>query len=351
MPKVEKKETRGRQALELRAEAEGKFAGYIAVWGTVDSYRSSFVQGCFTKTIQERGNRIKVLDDHGKIIGKIDEIREDATGCYVEGSLTMGVERARDVYELMRSEAIDTLSFGFNTVKDKIIDGVRNILEVKLYEVSPVTFEANEAAKITSVRADDFSGTMKENELYRRGYVLTDSLHGTLSDIWWGDNTSAELLAKMDIALSQFHAAYLEWVTAFVDKFWVAGSEVHSMPIDNEVAAEFRTALNGRSLEAVAAETSFTVTELELLKRGKLLKLEAATKLAELSQSLMTAHSMQRRSKFEDVCKELRENGLTTAEHKRLKALFEIRSEEPAHVPEPANPLTSVMDALNKLTL
>lgn len=354
--KEEAKETSGHKGIEIRSEdGEGKFEGYIAVWDTVDTYNSTFIRGCFKKTIEERGDRIKVLDDHGKIIGKIDEILEDDTGCFVRGSLTMGVERARDVFEFIRSEAIDTLSFGFKAINDKYVRGVRSITEVKLYEVSPVIFEANDKAKITGFRKEDseegeeravdFKDTLDDNLIYTKGWKVIDALDETLGDIWWSTGLSNdEIIAKMDEAISAFHAEYLVWANEFISRFWET-RESRSMPTNDQFLLELRKVIGDKSLETIAAETTFTVDELRTLKRGGILPSVVSGKLSELSDDLGKAHAVRRRGALEDLCTELRAGGLTVAESSRLKALLEIRK-----VSQDENPVDELMSALEGLS-
>jgi len=85
---------------ELRADDSeaGIIEGYIAVWGTVDSYNSSFQQGCFKKTIENRMNKIKVLWNHDteQPIGKLTEIREDDHGLFVRAQLITDVNKASE---------------------------------------------------------------------------------------------------------------------------------------------------------------------------------------------------------------------------------------------------------------
>jgi HK97 family phage prohead protease len=47
------------------------------------------------------------------------------------------------------------LSIGFETVKSKVVDGVRHLSELRLWEVSLVTFAANPQALVTGVKSDD----------------------------------------------------------------------------------------------------------------------------------------------------------------------------------------------------
>lgn len=330
---MQERELRGLQGLEVRGDGDaGVFTGYIAVWDTVDSYNSSFIRGAFKKTIEERGDRIKVLYDHGdkngnkRLIGKLTEIREDNHGVFVEGQLTMAVEEARDAFAHMKAGALDTLSFGFRTILDKWTDGIRHILEVKLFEVSPVTFEANEAAMIKSVRSEDFDETLMHKELVNKGWLLQDSIWTTLDDIWWNSSDADEVRAKVDEVLADFHAAYLSWTNEYLSVFWEG--EKRSMPNTCELRIAFASFANGRSLESIAAETEFTVDELRTLEQGKLLPPSAMSKIP---QEIREAYQIKRRALVESFCSELRAGGFSQAEGQRFTALLnppEARSEE-----------------------
>lgn len=141
----------------------GTFHGYAAMFDedtTIRSWEGEFVEriarGAFAKTIQERGNKIKALFNHGfdpsigdKPLGRIDVIREDERGLYVEFGLD-DTSYNRDLVASLRSGAIDGMSFQFSVVKDDWDhpdEGLpqRTLREVKLYEVGPVTFPAYEA--------------------------------------------------------------------------------------------------------------------------------------------------------------------------------------------------------------
>lgn len=69
--------------------------------------------------------------DPAEPIGTWKVIREDGRGLYVEGVLSEGVSRAREVRELLKARAVDGLSIGFQTVRAKSDPktGIRQILE------------------------------------------------------------------------------------------------------------------------------------------------------------------------------------------------------------------------------
>ena len=71
----------------------------------------------------------------------------------------MDLQLARDVFSNVKFGAIGGLSIGFITAKDDFDEktGVRLIKEVRLFEVSVVTFPANELALIDSIKTKYFS--------------------------------------------------------------------------------------------------------------------------------------------------------------------------------------------------
>jgi HK97 family phage prohead protease len=334
-----------RNAQEFRADGEGIIEGYIVVWDTVDSYNSTFQPGAFKKTLQERGNKIKLLWNHEQtVIGKPLEIREDDKGVYFRGKLlTDSIEKAREVYELIRAEAINTMSFGFTTVKDVWERGVRVIKEVRLMEISPVIFEANENAVITGVRgaaearATDFDESLYRQELSARGYRLQSALEVTLQDIWWENQnfTPEEVSEKFSSALGTFASEYMTWVSEVLDLRGKESDELRAEELSgaNELARAFRAYLRDskQTLEAVCADTSFTTKELRALSAGE--RIAAHDKLEQLPEEIRAAHQRSRGEAVDTLCSELRCGGLSPAEKERVGALLGF--DTPGKDPEP----------------
>lgn len=136
-------------------EEEGVFEGYASTFTqTPDSYGEIVDKGAFKKTIKENRNRIKTLWNHNirEPIGKPLEMKEDEKGLWVKIKLTLGVQRAKEILALMKDEVINEMSIGFDTITEKMVDGIRHLKEVKLYDVSPVSFAANPEALITAVK-------------------------------------------------------------------------------------------------------------------------------------------------------------------------------------------------------
>lgn len=256
---------------EVREDAPGEFSGYVVTWGTNDSYNTSFKRGAFKKTISERAGKIKLLWNHdakAMPIGSVLELVEDDTGLFFRAALALDTEKGREVYSLMKMGAINTMSFGFRTIKDGgYKKGVREITEVALYEISPVNFEANPTATINDVRATIFSQTIQDADLRVRGNRLMSALEETLWDIHWDIDAPDDRVRAADAAIGEFHTAFIEWMQEINER----AEEVRGAPDANALAQAFNQFLDGRSAADFAAESHFTRDQVESLRRGKLI--------------------------------------------------------------------------------
>jgi HK97 family phage prohead protease len=135
---------------------QGTIEGYGNTFGNIDSYGDIVVPGAFDKTLKDRGNKIKMLWQHDstQVIGVWDSLSEDNKGLAVKGRINLNVQKGKEAYELLKMGALDGLSIGFIpllTNFDKST-GINYIQEVKLFEVSLVTFPANEQSTITAIK-------------------------------------------------------------------------------------------------------------------------------------------------------------------------------------------------------
>ncbi|WP_444668476.1 HK97 family phage prohead protease [Cereibacter changlensis] len=145
--------------LEIKADVEGEegsITGYGAVFGNVDGVGDVVVSGAFKNSL-DAGLFPKMLWNHdpSTVIGIFDEVREDEKGLFVKGRFA-DTEKGKEIRELVKLGAIDSLSIGYRTVDYAYTnEGNRLLKEVRLYEVSLVTFPANELASITSIKSDN----------------------------------------------------------------------------------------------------------------------------------------------------------------------------------------------------
>ena len=137
-------------------DSHGRFAGYASVFNIVDNQRDVILRGAFSKSVKGRIGDVKLLWQHQQEepIGIFDQIFEDARGLYVEGKLLLNVQRAQEAHSLLKAGALKGLSIGYSPIRYSIDPdtGIRSLSEVELWEISLVTFPANEAANVTVVK-------------------------------------------------------------------------------------------------------------------------------------------------------------------------------------------------------
>ena len=138
--------------VELRVDDdEGGITGYAAVFNKwsqdLGYFKEKIRQGAFKKTIKENDIRALINHDPNLIIGRTKnktlELWEDDKGLGFNVKLP-DTSYANDLRTSIERGDISQNSFGFQTVQDEWSnDGSkRTLLEVKLFDVSPVTFPA-----------------------------------------------------------------------------------------------------------------------------------------------------------------------------------------------------------------
>lgn len=143
--------------LESADENTGEFSGYAAVFGNVDSGGDVIEKGAFAKTIVEDFARIKILSQHNSYdlpIGKPLELREDEKGLYIRGKIS-DTQTGRDIRTLLKDGVLAELSIGYDAVDFEWDgdSGIRHLKEIKLWEVSIVTWAMNDRATIDEVKS------------------------------------------------------------------------------------------------------------------------------------------------------------------------------------------------------
>jgi len=158
---------------EMETEDDGSFEGYASVFNNKDLGNDVIRQGAFTKSISGRkASSIKLLYQHktDEPIGVIDSLEEDKRGLKISGRLAMGTQKGREVFELMKMGALDSMSIGYRLQPDGYKYDDKNkrrvIKEVDLMEVSMVTFPMNPKAKVTKVKLAEMDA--REIEAYLR---------------------------------------------------------------------------------------------------------------------------------------------------------------------------------------
>lgn len=148
-------------SLQVKAlSGDGVFSGYASVFGKVDHQNEDVAAGAFTRTLkqwQKQGQQPAMLwmHDPTQPIGIWVVVREDANGLYVEGRLALRTQKGGEAYELLKLGALTGLSIGYRIVSSRVdaTRKVRVLTDVDLFEISLVTFPANEAARVSEVKS------------------------------------------------------------------------------------------------------------------------------------------------------------------------------------------------------
>lgn len=158
--------------LKVKAVDEtGKFTGIGAVYGNVDLGGDKILPGAFTKTLVA-GNQLPLLWQHNPSdpIGTV-KVTDTSQGLMVEGQLLLSDPTAAKAYSFLKAGIIKGLSIGYDTVKAAWVDDIRELRELKLWELSVVTFPMNESATVTGIKAmsdDDRSKHFKAIDMHRK---------------------------------------------------------------------------------------------------------------------------------------------------------------------------------------
>lgn len=156
---------------QIKAISEdGLFFGYGSVANVVDSYKEIVAPGAFAESLQTRKPSLLWQHRSSEPIGIYTTVKEDAVGLYVEGKLALKTARGAEAYELLKMGAITGLSIGFVSREDSYdkVSGIRTLKKVDLWEVSLVTFPANDAARISTVKGIETIKSLSDAEAYLR---------------------------------------------------------------------------------------------------------------------------------------------------------------------------------------
>lgn len=162
------------------SETPGRFTGRASVYGVVDFQGDVVMPGAFTRTLKEKGGRIKVLNHHdaSDVIG-MAELTDSDTALMASGELVLDLVSAKDAHTRLQHKLIDGISIGFSLPPGgSVWDGnVRKLTDVDLWEISLVTFPACDFARVTSVKQAPVPLTRADVEkAVRDGVVATDDI-------------------------------------------------------------------------------------------------------------------------------------------------------------------------------
>jgi hypothetical protein len=176
-------------ATEIRAVDENgirHLTGYAAVFNSLSEdlggFREKIEPGCFANSCKEGDVRALWNHDSNHVLARTKSgtltLSEDAHGLKID-CIPPDAQWARDLLASIDRGDVDQMSFGFRTLTDRweMIDGqdVRVLMDVELFDVSPVTFPAYPDTQV-AVRSKDKwkeenSGPDKPDLAYKPGIM------------------------------------------------------------------------------------------------------------------------------------------------------------------------------------
>jgi HK97 family phage prohead protease len=176
--------TFGMTGIEIRkAGDKNMLAGHAALYDSMSRDLGGFFEtirpGAFKRAIAEKQD-VKALWNHdsGVVLGRTTSgtlrIAEDERGLAIEIDLP-NTNAAADLRELIERGDVDQMSFAFITRRDdwserivnNLLSVVRELQDVDLYDVSPVTFPAYEETDI-AVRSFEQKRKRDQDDVARR---------------------------------------------------------------------------------------------------------------------------------------------------------------------------------------
>ncbi|MFW6069664.1 MAG: HK97 family phage prohead protease [bacterium] len=148
-------------ATELRAVEDGQIEGYAAIFNELSEdlggFREFIRPGAFSATLERADVRALWNHDSNYVLGRNKAgtlaLEEDDKGLRVSID-PPETQWANDLRESIRRGDVDQMSFGFTTIEDRWErqdgENVRELVEVELWDVSPVTFPAYTGTSVSA---------------------------------------------------------------------------------------------------------------------------------------------------------------------------------------------------------
>ncbi len=235
-------------------KGSGIVDAYLTKWGVVDDYNTTFRRGSFKKTFAERGGKIRFISEHNKtkVLGKVIDVLEDDYGPKVSCQCNLETVAGKEIFAHLRAGDYDSFSFGFLPIQEQLqASGVLEYTEVKVMEVGPTSFPANEQAIVTDVRSSEQSviiGALIEENFERRSSFTSDELQILLRGELLPFESRSKL-AEMPDEVQEFHR------TLSLKKIETLCEELRQAGLSDDEKIKFRSLLDIESTKPTPNET------------------------------------------------------------------------------------------------
>jgi hypothetical protein len=178
----------------------GQIEAYGAIFNNVDEGNDRIVPGAFKRTLRSAKDRATARQnrylapmlwqhDTHELIGGWYEIEEDGLGLKAKGDINLSTQRGQEYYALAKAHMTDQFSIIYDIPSggakfDK--GGVRDLAELRLFSIDPVTFAMNDATFLVNVKAASEGATVCGN---------TKGPIGPRDEAWDGGKAEGEIWA------------------------------------------------------------------------------------------------------------------------------------------------------------
>lgn len=144
--------------LEIKALGKRQFEGHGSVFGNVDLGGDVVMPGAFKRSLAEHkaaGTMPGMFWMHrpDQVAGAWQTMEEDSRGLYVKGELA-DTQLGNDLHTLLGMKAVRGMSIGYQTIDSEFTaDGVRQLKQLDLWEVSLVSLAMNPLAQVEAMKA------------------------------------------------------------------------------------------------------------------------------------------------------------------------------------------------------
>lgn len=167
--------------------------GYGSTFGNLDSTGDIVHKGAFLNSISQKMPAMLYQHKTNDPAGVWDKAFEDEKGLYLEGRIP---KTNTNLVALVKMGAITKLSIGYSVVEGEYDSktGIRNLKQLDLWEVSLVTFPANDKATISSVKS--FNDDDKIDAEQAEGILTKQDFERVLKSTGAFTNKAAKIFAS-----------------------------------------------------------------------------------------------------------------------------------------------------------
>lgn len=235
--------------------AEGQFEGWASTFGNVDAQNDRVMPGAFAKGLTTE--RVVPLNwehrgsvDPRALVGELVKAEEVPEGLHVTGQFDLDTEFGAAAYRAVKARRVAALSIGYAINRaTKAADGVNELHDLDLIEVSIVSRPANDRALITAAKSASTTTAIRERVVRARlkyqGATVTTKTAATGPDRYTKGIEEQLALAKTIIdAAAALERELTADETAAVEKHLDAADELQKAIVEAAKSAEIMARLD-----------------------------------------------------------------------------------------------------------